>query len=151
MEISITYIWLIAGVLFLLAEALGVTGVGLFFSGMGALTVCMLLSLGLLTAESQMWQFIIFFAATAAWAALLWKPMQRFRVGKQQGGYSNIVGETAYVGSSGLTRQNGEVTWSGTIMKAELARDIATDKLEAGTAVTIVDVSGAKLIVKPKT
>ncbi len=146
---SVMYIWLLTGVLFMAAEAMGVTGVGLLFAGLGATVVGILLHLGQLAPDAHVNQFVVFFFASAAWAAILWKPMQRFRL-RNQGGYNNIVGETAFVGSSGLTRTGGEVTWSGTIMKAQIAPGVASDQLEAGSQVTIVDVAGATLIVKPK-
>lgn len=151
MDIPIIYLWLIAGVVFLMAEALGASGIGLLFAGFGALVVGTALQLGFIAGEATITQFILFFAATAAFAFLLWKPLQRFRLNHARGGYSNIIGETAYVGSGGLSRGKvGEVTWSGTIMQAELAHGVHTDRLDAGTAVTIVEITGAKLIVKPK-
>jgi membrane protein implicated in regulation of membrane protease activity len=151
MELSIMYVWLLAGVAFLAAEAMGVTGVGLLFSGLGAIVVGTLLSLGIVAADAHILQFTLFFVATAIWAGILWKPMQKFKVRKNAPGYSNMVGDTAYVGSAGLTKgKAGEATWSGTIMKAELAPDASVDKLDAGQQVTIVNVTGAKLIVKPK-
>lgn len=151
MEISIMYIWLAVGVTFLAAEALGVTGVGLLFAGLGALTVGTLLNMETIAADAKLMQFIVFFASTAVWTIVLWKPMKKFRLNKHAPGYSNIVGETAYVGSAGLTkREGGEVTWSGTIMKAMLIQDAAVERMEAGTQVVIVEVKGATLIVKPK-
>lgn len=148
---TIMYIWLLAGVLLLAAEALGASGVGLMFAGLGSLTVGMLLSFGIVAEDASILQFTLFFAATALWTALLWKPLQKFKLPKQGGGYNNIIGDTAYVGSAGLTKGiAGEVTWSGTIMKAELATDANAQKLEAGSQVTIVETTGAKLIVKPK-
>lgn len=62
-----------------------------------------------------------------------------------------IIGGTAYVGSGGLRKNvTGEVTWAGTINRAELAKDLPVESLAPGSAVTIVEASGAKLIVKPK-
>jgi membrane protein implicated in regulation of membrane protease activity len=147
------FIWLVAGVLFLLIEALGVSGVGFLFAGLGALVAGVAVQMGWTGEEAYLAQFIVFFISVALWAALLWKPMQKFRVGhgRHGGGYSNIVGDVAYVGSSGLSKKSGgEVTWSGTIMKAQLAKHVQAEMLEAGTQVVIEEVTGATLIVKPK-
>lgn len=151
MEISVTYLWLGTGVLMLAAEALGVSGVGLMFGGLGCFTVGAFLTVGLIGDGSTLSQFIIFFLSTALWAAILWKPLRRYYSGKHKGGYSNMVGETAYVGSQGLKRGHvGEATWSGTIMKATLADHASVDALEAGTPVVITEVKGITLTVKPK-
>lgn len=146
-----TSLWLIAGVLFLAIEAVGVPGVGFMFAGFGALLVGGLLSLGVIAIDAVTMQWIIFFIATAVCAFLLWKPMQKFRINQRSHEYSNMIGDTAYVGSQGLKKNAiGEVTWSGTIMRAELAKDAGIETLSAGAAVIIADVEGAKLIVKPK-
>lgn len=151
MDISVTYLWLTVGVLMLTAEALGVSGVGLMFGGLGCLTVGALLTSGTIEMGASLMQFIVFFLSTAVWAALLWKPLSRFYSGKRAGGYSNMIGEMAYVGSQGLRKGHvGEATWSGTIMKATLSDHSSVDSLEAGTPVIITEVKGITLTVKPK-
>lgn len=149
-ETTIAYSWLLAGVFLLLTEAFGFPGIGLMFAGLGALTTGFGLYFGWLAAGAVPLQFAVFFIASALWAALLWNPIQKRRLPGKTGGYSNIIGDTAYVGSEGLTRHKGEVTWSGTIMKARLTEDADVDRMEAGSAVTIVAVSGTTLMVKPK-
>ena len=147
---SVMYMWLLAAVLCMAAEAMGVTGIGLLFAGLGALVVGTLIHYGNIAETDIVYQFIAFFIATAFWAAILWKPMQRFRLRGGSKGYSNIVGETAFVGSKPITRQGGEVTWSGTIMNAQIAADAGVERIEAGSQVTIVEISGTTLVVKPK-
>ncbi|MDE3016622.1 MAG: NfeD family protein [Pseudomonadota bacterium] len=147
-NIPVTYLWLAAGVLLVLFDALHLGGVGLFFAGLGAIIAGVSLWFGIVGEDAHVAQWLVFFAATALWSLVLWKPMRKFRH-RHNGNYSNIVGETAYVGSSGLTRKKGgEVTWSGTIMKARLS-DGAPEALEAGAPVVVTDIQGATLIVKP--
>lgn len=151
MELSTTYIWLGIGVVMLLAEAMGISGVGLIFAGLACLTVGALVSLEVLGADATLMQVIVFLMATAAWTLVLWKPMRRFYSSHNKAGYSNMVGDTAYIGGGGLKKgETGEATWSGTIMKARLADDAAAQAVGSGIAVEIVDVKGATLIVKPK-
>lgn len=150
-QLNIIYVWLLAGVALVIIDTLHTGGIGLMFAGLGALVTGACLQMQLIAPEAYVTQFLVCFAATAAWALLLWKPMLKFRHRNTGPGYSNIIGETAYVGSQGLSKSaGGEVTWSGTIMKAQLAKHVNTDRLDAGTQVTIVEISGATLIVKPK-
>ena len=141
------HLWLAAGVLLALAE-LHFTGIGLFFAGLGAIATGTALHLGLADATDYLAQWLIFFIATGVFALLLWKPLQRFS--RPAPGYNNMIGDTAYVGSQGLGKHGGEVTWSGTIMKAQLVKHASVETLAGGAPVTIVDVKGATLIVKPK-
>lgn len=144
-------LWLAAAVVFMLLEAFGLPGVGLVFAGLGALVAGFAVFSHVLAAEHVTAQFLLFLIASLIWALVLWKPMQRFRVGRRQGEYHNIVGGTAYVGAAGLSRKaGGEVTWSGTIMRAELARNAGVDVVEAGVAVVITEVHNATLVVQPK-
>lgn len=151
MDIASSYLWLIAGVVFMALEALGAPGVGFLFAGLGAVTVGSTVYFGMVAEDATVLQFTLFFVATAAWAFLLWKPLQKFHLSNKPQGYSNMVGDTAYVGSSGLHMgKEGEVTWSGTIMKARLESGASVMSLAPGDAVIITDVKGATLIVKPK-
>jgi membrane protein implicated in regulation of membrane protease activity len=145
-----TFMWLIAGVLLVIAETVGVSGIGLIFIGLGALVTGAAMQLGYIAEENTVLQFIVCFAATALWAVALWKVVGRSRLSKDAG-YSNMIGDIAIVGGNGLSKGNrGEVTWSGTIMHAELARDAATSSLPAGAQVIITAVKGATLTVIPK-
>jgi membrane protein implicated in regulation of membrane protease activity len=151
MDLSPTAIWFAVGLAFLLFEAVGIPGAGLLFAGLGAFTVGTLLNLELIASDATTMQFIVFLLATALWTLILWKPMRRFYSTRNEGGYKNMVGDTAYIGTGGLIKGHaGEATWSGTIMKAKLAESSGVDKVEPGSQVEIVDVSGATLIVKPK-
>jgi len=144
------YLWLAAGVALVALDVL-VAGIGFMFAGFAAIMVGTAIMMGVIGVNAHIFQATVFCATTALFAVLLWKPMKRFRVGDKHHEYHNIVGEVAYVGSNGISRsRGGEVTWSGTIMRAQLAKDVAGDSLEAGSQVTIVAVSGATLTVKPK-
>ena len=144
--------WFLVGILIVVIDALHLGGVGLLFAGLGAITVGIAIACGLVTNDAlDEAQGVIFFVTSAIWAVLLWKPLQKLRIPKAGREYQNIVGGMAYVGSAGLSRKTGgEVTWSGTIMRAEMAPGIAAEALEAGSKVEIVSVVGATLIVKPR-
>lgn len=148
---SASLLWLLAGVLLCAGEVMIGPGIGIFFAGLAALCVGVIVETGAVAVDDYIVQFAWFFGLTILWAAVLWKPLKRFRTRlshpSQQ--FSNIVGDTATAGEGGLHRgREGTAVWSGTIMKAELSGDATADFVPAGTRVSIVEVKGAKLIVK---
>jgi membrane protein implicated in regulation of membrane protease activity len=144
---AVPYLWFIAGAVFLTLEALGITGIGFLFAGLAALVTGILVEYGVASPDGY-GQWAWFFGLTAAWAAILWKPMQRFMKTPKEGGYSNMVGDDATVIEGGLAPgSKGKVRWSGTIMDAELAPGMAA--LPAGASVIIREVKGNTLIVAP--
>lgn len=65
--------------------------------------------------------------------------------------YSNMIGDTAVVEGNGLRKgETGEATWSGTRMRAQLSDHAPVDALPPGTKVTIIEVTGVTLIVRPQ-
>lgn len=147
---NLAHIWLLVGVSMLVVEALGIPGVGFLFAGLGAIATGAAIQTEFVATNAITEQWLIFFVSTIICAAALWKPMQKLR-NRKQGNYRNMVGDTAYVGGSGLNRKHGgEVTWSGTIMKASLCKSTKVERLDAGTPVIITDVAGATLVVKPQ-
>ncbi len=151
-DFAISYYWLIAGALLLAIEAFGVPGIGFLFAGLAAVVVGVLIHLGVIDETNQVAQFAAFFAITAAFAALLWKKLKEWRTNPSSSdSYSNMVGDTAIVSGGGLQKgKQGQVSWSGTTMTAEIADDAGAEMLEDATVVTIVAVKGNKLIVAPK-
>lgn len=129
-------------------EAFLLPGVGLLFAGLAGMTVGILAQLGLV--DNPYAQAGLFFLFTGVWAALLWKPLRKFRSGSQPGGYQNIVGSTAVVIGAPLTAgAKGQVRWSGTTMQARLAADSHPAEVAPGQEVTVVSVEGIVLTVRP--
>ncbi len=142
--------WLGAGVIFFVAE-MAMPGVGLLFFGCGALTVGMLLDFSFIAHDNTLLQALVFVVSTALWTIILWKPMQKSRIGKNKSQYHNMIGETAIVGEKGLHKINGgEVVWSGAIMKAKLDERATVEQIESGRQVIIKEITGNTLIVTPK-
>ena len=142
---NITYLWLIAGAILVICEFLLISGVGFLFAGLGALTVGLLLEIGM--APSLLAQWIIFFAATALWTLLLLKPLARFRLSQGQHEFSDMLGKKAILLSTLEPGKTGQARWSGTIMNAKLDSHHKTS-LSEGTEVMITKVEGNTLIVK---
>jgi len=150
MELSNLYIWLIAGVAFLIIEAIGINGFGMFFAGLGALFVGMVINFDLIAEDNLLQQLVIFGLSTTIWAISLWKPIKKWHNSKKSS-YSNMIGETAIVAEGGISKQNGgSVKWSGTIMKAQIADDDEAENIAEGKKVVIKEIKGNVLTVSPK-
>lgn len=148
------YTWLAFGALLIAFEAFTAPGLGIFLGGLGAICAGILIKAGVVGTDDIAMQFACFFAFTAFWAVVLWKPLMKFRSGgknKTTEGYSDIIGSSAVVGDAGLKRgEPGQVKWSGTLMSAELDDSAAVKELPAGAQVTIKSVSGNVFKVIPK-
>lgn len=141
-------LWLLAGAVLVALEAFGAPGVGLLFAGLAAFAVALLIKAGMVDSAGYALQCVWFFGLTAAWAALLWKPMRRWRAGSGRAEYHNIVGDSAVVAAGGLARGAvGQVEWSGTLMRAQIAVQEAAEFIEAGANVRITGVEGNTLFV----
>ena len=148
-----SYLWLIAGVILVALEAFGVSGVGLFFAGLAAICVGVLVEVGAFARDAYLLQIAAALTLTVAWAYFLWKPLRRrrFGFGKVEATYANMIGDTAIVSGAGLKQgMVGDVIWSGTIMKAELPKSVGDVTVTAGSQVIISEVKGSTLIVEPK-
>ena len=150
MEYTPLILWLVFGVALLIAEAV-VAGFGFLFAGCGALTVGLLLNLGVISIDDSLVQFVVFFATTALWALLLWKPVQKLKNSKNKTSYNNIIGQIVEVVNNGLSKDNyGEVLWSGTVMRAKLAHNSSVESVEIGAKMLVQDIIGNVLIIVPK-
>ena len=147
-EISAEIIWVVFGVFCFALEAFGLTGVGLFFAGLGGLCIAIMVKIGLVGATSWVAQFAWFFALTAAWAAILWKPIKKYRMRRKKSDYNNIVGERGVVVEAPLTKgKDGKVKWSGAVMIAEIASDSTAQQIGVDEAVIIKNIKGNRLFV----
>jgi membrane protein implicated in regulation of membrane protease activity len=147
-------LWLGFGAFLIVFEAVTMPGLGLFLAGIGAFCTGLLVKAGITSEGALGAQVAWFFGLTALWTAVLWKPLLKFRMnGRHHDGIelNNMVGGTATVGEHGLARgRTGQVTWSGTLMNAELEASAAVESLPAGALVVIKSVSGTTLTVIPK-
>lgn len=145
------YFWFIASAILFLMEAMGVSGIGLFFAAFGALSTGMLVQAGILPEQDYLAQTATFFGLTAFWAAVLWKPLKKLRLSKSAQPHHDMVGRIAVVADEGLAKgRTGHAHWSGTTMRARLAEDAAEDIVAGGQEMKIVAVDGSTLILAQK-
>jgi len=145
------YIWLIFGAALIIFEVSTIPGLGLLFAGLGALSTGIILQLGYV--EGLLAQSVTFLSFTAAWAAVLWKYLRKLRTGnsKNRLHLSNMVGDTAIVTNNPLKiGETGQVTWSGTIMRAEIDESFTGEEIAVDSQVIIKSVVGNVLKVSAK-
>jgi len=142
------WLFLLVGVGLLAVELLvfQFTTFWLFFVGLGALV-----------AAAFAWAFadatyltttLVFVAASALTAALLFKPLRRWQ--NQPSGISdnNAVGQRVVVKRTVGVDSPGVVTWSGSEWQAELAEG-QQGSISPGDNATVIAVEGIRLLVAP--
>jgi membrane protein implicated in regulation of membrane protease activity len=142
--------WFLIGGALIAAEVAVVTGIGLLFTGLGALSVGLLIESGVMANSSLAAQIGVALAATGAWAIVLWKPFKSMIAKRPGKSYSNMVGEMAEVVGSPITgNAEGKAKWSGAVMGAKLADEFLGSTLDVGQKAEIVEVKGNTLILRP--
>ncbi|MBO5129335.1 MAG: NfeD family protein [Oscillospiraceae bacterium] len=136
-------IWLVIMVIFLIAEAVTVTTVSLWFAG-GSLAALIAALLG-----AKIWmQIVIFLAVSAALLACL-RPLVRkhFTPRIKATNVDAVVGTRGYV-----TADIDNIAATGTVRLGGMewtARSAAGDPIPAGALVQVVRIEGVKAIVTP--
>lgn len=144
---SITILWLIAGAVFIGVEIFGLPGIGFLFAGIAALIVGGAVEFGAVAADHISLQFLLFFAFTSISAVALWKKLKKNR----KPNYNNIVGTEAVVVGGGLVgNKEGQVKWSGTLMRARLVPNDGMDAVSEDTVVIVKNIEGNVLYVASK-
>ena len=144
LHISMTIFWLIVMIGFLIAEALTVGLVGIWFAG-GAL-VAVILSL---FEMSPLMQIIVFFAVSICLLVFTRKIfVEKLNTGKENTNVDALIGETGQVTMTINPMGVGQVKLKGQVWSALADDSLLT--IEEGTYVTIKAIEGVKLIVIPK-
>ena len=144
---SPTTLWLIAGAVFIALEIFGIPGIGFLFAGIAALIVGGLVEFGILAADEPLLQFVLFFLISITSAIVLWRKLKSSRPPS----YSNMIGTEATVAVGGLVgNSEGQVKWSGTLMRAQLVANNGLAAVAEGTPVIIQRVEGNLVFVAPK-
>jgi len=143
---NVTYLWLIAGAILVIAEFIILPGVGFLFAGLGAIITGALLEFGLIGGPMIPW--VVFFVATLAWTLILWKPLKNYKLNHGEAAqFSDVIGKKAVLLKPLAPGMTGQARWSGTIMNAKLDPNNTATLME-GTEVTITRVEGNVLVVK---
>lgn len=144
---SPTIMWLIAGAVFIAIEIFGMPGLGFLFAGIGALLIGGAIEFGVIGAGDYLVQFALFFVFACISAAMLWKHLKP----RVKTSYSDIVGSEAVVAPPGLVgNREGQIKWSGTLMRARIVPNDGYDAIAEESAVIIHSVEGNLAYVRLK-
>lgn len=81
-------------------------------------------------------------------AIVAWRPLKKLQgEGNAADKSSDLIG-TKVVAKSEISRAQGTIAYSDTMMNAVLSKDCSVDKIEPGTIVEIVAVSGTTMTVR---
>lgn len=137
--------WLIFGFITVLFEIFFISGIGMVFAGLGALTTAAIISFD---PNMLLHQYPLFAICSFFWFGILWRPLQKYLHNKSVISQpSDLVGVTVEVTGSSLLPNGrlGQVKWSGTILNAKLDLGV-TDEQTAGTILRIKEVDGSIVI-----
>ena len=133
-------IWSIIGMILMALEIFGVQGIGILFSGFSAITVAFMIYLDPELIDNIGTQLLYFFFYTVAWAMILWIPLNKFIRYSDNGDYNNIINTYATTNKDMTKGEFGEVIWSGTKIRAMIAKDNLDDKISDKTTVKVTAV-----------
>ncbi len=144
LEVSMTILWLVVMITFLVAEILTVGLVGIWFAG-GALAA-LVLSMFI---PSPLVQVIAFFAVSVCLLVFTRKIfVEKLHTGKETTNVDALIGEAGQVISQIKPMSVGQVKVKGQVWSAIAEDDNLT--LDEGSVVVIKAIEGVKLIVTPK-
>lgn len=143
-------VWFILAIIFIVLEVvLGFTIV-LLFAAFASFSVGLLVTLGSLSEDSTVTQISLFFALSAVWTILLWKPLKRMlaKRSESEGVHSYIGQEVVLIDDTLEKGHIGDAKWSGTIRKIKIAEDAKELKYHSGEILKVVAVQDNLFIVK---
>ena len=142
MDLSLPQIWLIVGLIMLIAELVSILLVFVFFA-IGALFTSLLAAIGLLTSTES--QIIAFSVISLVSMLVLRKHARRLLDRKGAAEYNEFVGETAMVIKDIPAEGEGKIYYRGAEWKAN---SVNHTSIAAGSKVVIKQADGILLIVE---
>jgi membrane protein implicated in regulation of membrane protease activity len=132
--------WSLIGMALMAFEIFGLQGIGILFTGFSAITVAFLIYLNPELNDNIGSQLLYFFFGTMGWAAILWIPFKKFIRYGDDGDYSNMIDTYATTNKDMVKDKIGDITWSGTRVRAMIADDNPDDMIPEKTTVKVVNV-----------
>ncbi len=142
--------WLVFGMVLILLE-LAVPSFTIFWFGLGALVVGLLL---LLVPElSLTWQLLAWVVASTAFVVFWFRVLKPKMTDRTTAGLSReaVLGETAMVTKLPAAEMRGEIRFAVPVLGSETWSFISADEVAIGDRVRVQDVSGNTMVVKKVT
>ncbi|MDC0864663.1 NfeD family protein [Rickettsiaceae bacterium] len=150
--ITASMLWLLFGIALLLLEFVQLPGIGFLFLGLGGVSTAIITNYW--QEQTVLAQFAYFGLSSLFCFALLWYPLKsslyKNTLSKKEtfdlvGSQVTVIKKEIKVGIV------GEVSWCGTIMKAELAEDTNSNTAKIGDILVVQEVRGNVLICSKNT
>lgn len=138
------WFWSLVALIFLAIEIYG-SGFGFIFLTIGAVIIVGLLGSGYILATNFVGQLLIFLIFGLLFAAVFYYGICHASANAQQGFRDDDVG--TIVNGDLSANQEGEIRWSGTIMKAKMHAKCRVEVLKEGEQVHIVEFVGNRALV----
>lgn len=142
--------WLVFGMILILLE-LAIPSFTIFWFGLGALVVGILLLLA--PGVSLTWQVLVWVIASAAFTIFWFKVLKPRMTDRTKAGISReaVLGETAMVTRIPEGERRGEIRFSVPILGSDTWSFICAEDVAIGDRVMVQDVSGNTMMVKKVT
>lgn len=134
--------WALIGFTSIMLEMFFISGFGMLFIGLGALSVA---AINIFYPEMQHLEYMFFALFSCLWFALLWYPLKHFYNKSPSSEIRNFIGDRVEVMADLKPGTLGQVKWSGTIMNAELVANIK-NTAKKGEFLEVKSVRGSVLI-----
>lgn len=136
--------WACIGFVAIVLEMIFISGFGMLFIGLGALSVA---GMSVFYPEMHHLQYMFFALFSCLWFAILWYPLKNFDHTSPSSEVKNFIGDRVEVMSDLKPGSIGQVKWSGTIMNAELTANVK-HIVKTGEFLEVESVRGTVLICK---
>ena len=136
---NVWWLWLLAGLL-LMAGEIFVSGMVIFWFGVGAVAVSLLLLLVDLTLTWQLLVWLLFsLLSLAAWFVHYKPMMHKTRIGLSSAG---VVGEVGLLVSAVAEFDKGQVRFQKPLLGSEVWECFADESIAAGERVRVLEIAG---------
>ncbi|MDG1436886.1 MAG: NfeD family protein [Rickettsiaceae bacterium] len=146
MLISSSELWLLIGVILVILEFSQLPGIGFLFLGLGAIVTS--IAINYWPAEIFV-QFSYFGIASLACFLVLWYPLKRFIYRKDallsRESFDLVGASVTVVNKDIQINEDGQVSWSGTIMNARLSKK-SKNMAKVGDLLQVVEIKGNILV-----
>lgn len=144
------FVWSFIGMILMAIEILLMPGMGILFSGFGAITVAFLIYNDMENMTGNLGgQIMNFLMATGFWSTILWYPLKTFYGYSAEDEYKHIIGTIGTVQKLFTRDEIGSLTWSGSLVRCKIDPESKSDQIDAKSHVKITNVVDGIYIVKP--
>lgn len=157
LEANPDVVWAVVGVVLLVIEAFGISGIGLINLGLAAITLSLFIATDTLDRRALSYKSMgfLYLGLTFLWFISRWLPVQfsgdqKEKTNQNRDSMIDVVGSTGAVVSRTLRRdRDGAIKWEGQTMYARIAPEMTVGSIPKGQQVWVTGIDGNTLLVRP--